>query len=156
MALGSSLTARIPRAANHRRLRAPAALLALGGLFAFALLAPIPALPNTARAEVMARVENKLPGWEIVRTDSSWEGAWTVVAACGETRLGFQLVPGHGLAPGDAWVRPEDSYSRTRLRTVSDNSDYLVWYDDHQGRRLSCRGELARPQDGPARGGIFD
>ena len=156
LALDAPRAARGPRAATHRRLGAPAALLALGGLFAFALLAPIPALPNTARAEVMARVEDKLPGWEIVRTDSSWEGAWTVVAACGESRLGFQLVPGHGLAPGDAWVRPEDSYSRTRLRTVSDNSDYMVWYDDHRGRSLSCRGELARPQDGPARGGILD
>lgn len=156
MALSSPPAAGSRRRAHHPRLSLPAALLLLGGLFAFALLAPIPALPDAARAQVTARVEDKLPGWEIVRTDSSWEGAWTVVAACGEARLGFQLVPGHGLAPGDAWVRPEDSYSRSRLRTVSDNSDYLVWYDGHHGRRLSCRSELARPEDGPARGGVFD
>jgi hypothetical protein len=137
-------------------LATPAALLLLGGLFLLALFVPIPAAPNTARAEVMTRVEDRLPGWNIVRTDSSWEGAWTVVASCGQSRLGFQLVPGHGLAPGDAWVKPEDTYSRSRLRIVSDNSDYMVWYGGHEGRSLPCRNELARPQDASGRGGIFD
>jgi hypothetical protein len=79
-----------------------------------------------------------------------------VVAAGGATRLGFQLVPGHGLSPGDAWVKPEDSYSRTRLRYVSDHQTYLVWFDGHRGRSLPCRSELARPQDQPTRGGAFD
>lgn len=149
--------ARSPRARRlRRRLATPAALLALGGVFAAALLVPIPAAPNTARAEVMERVETRLPGWQIIRTDSSWEGAWTVVAACGGNRLGFQLVPGHGLAPGDAWVKPEDTYTRTRLRTVSDNSSYMVWYDGYRGRSLPCRTELARPQDDLPRGGMFD
>jgi hypothetical protein len=138
------------------RLTGPAALAALGGVFALALFAPIPAGPNTARAEVMERLEHRLPGWDIVRTDSSWEGAWAVVAACGDSRLGFQLVPGHGLAPGDTWVKPEDMYSRSRLRSVSDHSTYLVWFDGYRGRALPCRSELARPPTEPARFGTFD
>jgi hypothetical protein len=140
----------------RRHLATPAALLALGGVFAVALFAPIPAGPNTARAEVMSRLETRLPGWDIIRTDSTWEGAWSVVAACGDNRLGFQLVPGHGLAPGDAWVKPEDTFSRTRLRYVSDHTTYLVWFDDYRGRSLPCRSELARPDPEPTRGGVFD
>jgi hypothetical protein len=152
-----SNSAHTDRAARlRRRLATPAALLLLGGVFGVALLVPIPAAPNTARAEVMQRVETRLPGWQIIRTDSSWEGAWAVVAACGSYRLGFQLVPGHGLAPGDAWVKPEDTYTRTRLRTVSDNSTYMVWYDGYRGRSLPCRSELARPQDDLPRSGTFD
>lgn len=139
----------------RRHLATPAALLALGGVFALALFVPIPAAPNTARAEVLERVEDRLPGWDIIRTDSSWEGAWTVVAACGGSQLGFQLVPGHGLAPGDAWVKPEDTYTRDRLQHVSDHSKYLVWFDGYRGRSLPCRGQLAWPQE-PARGGVFD
>ena len=140
----------------RRHLATPAALLALGGVFAAALVAPIPAGPNTARAEVMTRLETRLPGWDIIRTDSSWEGAWSVVAACGGNRLGFQLVPGHGLAPGDTWVKPEDTYSRTRLRYVSDHRTYLVWFEGYRGRSLPCRSELARPEREPARGDVFD
>jgi hypothetical protein len=147
------------RATRRRRWWRPAppvALLLLGLVFASALLAPIPAGPNAARAEVVDRVESKLPGWSIVRTDSSWEGAWSVVAACGDDRLGFQVVPGHGLAPGDAWIQPEDGYSRARLRSVSDHTTYLVWFQGHRGRSLPCRSELARPQGEATRGGFFD
>jgi hypothetical protein len=140
----------------RRHLATPAALLALGGVFVAALFAPIPAGPNTARAEVLSRLETRLPGWDIVRTDSSWEGAWSVVAACGGNRLGFQLVPGHGLAPGDAWLRPEDTYSRRRLRAVSDHATYMVWFDGYRGPSLPCRAELARPDSNPSRGGVFD
>jgi hypothetical protein len=157
MSSESRVPARPSRAARlRRRIATSAALLMLGGVFGAALLVPIPAAPNTARAEVMERVETRLPGWEILRTDSSWEGAWTVVAACGSNRLGFQVVPGHGLAPGDAWIKPEDSYTRSRLPIVSDNSSYLVWYDGHRGRSLPCRSELARPRDEVPRGGYFD
>ena len=134
----------------------PVALLLLGGLFVTALLAPIPAGPNAARAEVVAQIESRLPGWDIVRTDSSWEGAWSVVAACGADQLGFQLVPGHGLAPGDAWIQPEDAYSRMRLRSSSDHSSYMVWLDEHRARALPCRTELARPRPNPPQGSTFD
>jgi hypothetical protein len=131
-----------PRA-GRRHLATPAALLTLCGLFAVALLVPLPTAPNTARAQVVSRVEDRLPGWNIVRADASWEGAWTVVAACGEREVGFQLVPGHGLAPGDLWLQPEDRFSRTRLQAVSDLTGYLIWF--RQGARsLSCRSELAR------------
>ncbi len=94
----------------HRRRRwrlpTPAAIALLAVVFATALLAPLPVAPNQARAEVMANVERRLPGWHIERARSSWEGAWSVVATCGTLHLGFQLVPGHGLAPGDAWLHP--------------------------------------------------
>ncbi|HEX6140679.1 MAG TPA: hypothetical protein VF013_09520 [Candidatus Limnocylindria bacterium] len=123
----------------------PLALLMLAGIFGVALLAPVPAIPNTARAEVVSRVEQRLPGWQIVHTLASWEGAWTVVARCGSRQVGFQMVPGHGLRPQDAWIHPEDQYSRSRLASVSDDRNYLVWYDGElTAPRLSCRTELAR------------
>ncbi len=84
------------------RLPTPAAIALLAVAFATALLAPLPVAPNEARAEVLASVERRLPGWHIERAQSSWEGAWSVVATCGTSQLGFQLVPGHGLAPGEA------------------------------------------------------
>jgi hypothetical protein len=121
----------------------------LGGVFGLALLAPMPMSHNTARAEVMATVGARLPGWNIVRTRSSWEGAWSVVAACGRQQLGFQLVPGHGLAPGDAWLHPEDEYARNRLATISDDYRTLVWLQDPiRVRSLSCSQELARTRAG--------
>lgn len=114
-------------------------------VFGAALLAPMPAMPNSARAEVLASVEDRLPGWNIVRTRSSWEGAWTVVAACGPLHLGFQWVPGHGLSPGDAWLHPQDEYARSRLAVISDDSRFLVWFREPvRQRALSCRKELAR------------
>jgi hypothetical protein len=128
-----------------RRLRVPRALLPLAAVFAGALLVPMPATDNTARAEVVAQVEGRLPGWSIVHTRASWEGAWSVVAACGPQRLGFQLVPGHGLSPGDAWLHPEDQYARSRLATISDDFRYLVWFGKPaKMRSLSCQQELAR------------
>lgn len=151
LAVGRTRTTRA-----HQRTASPIAILMLGGLFALALLAPLPTAPNVARAEVMERVEDRLPGWEIVRTDSSWEGAWTVVAECGDGQVGFQLVPGHGLAPGDAWLQPEDSYSRSRLRSVSDHGSFLIWYQGEEARTLSCRSEMARQGGTPSRDRSFD
>jgi hypothetical protein len=138
-------------AALRRRRRwslpTPAAIALLAVAFATALLAPLPVAPNEARAQVLASVERRLPGWHIERAQSSWEGAWSVVATCGTSQLGFQLVPGHGLAPGEAWLHPEDRYARERLGSISDSLRALVWLGQPIGERtrtLSCRQELAR------------
>lgn len=145
-----------PSRTGGRRLRAAAGVALLGAVFGVALLAPMPAVHNTARAEVLASVEKRLPGWSIVRTRSSWEGAWTVVAACGIQRLGFQWVPGHGLQPGEAWLHPEDSYARNRLAAISDDFRYLVWLGDPiRQRTLSCQQEMARIHAGRI-GGYLD
>jgi hypothetical protein len=131
---------------RHHRLTRFAPLL-LGAVFGLALWAPIPTGPNAARADVMAQVEQRFPGWRIARASSSWEGAWTVVVNCGTHQVGFQLVPGHGLAPGDAWLHPEDRYSDGRLAATSDDMTYLVWYRDAKhARSTSCRTQVARPQ----------
>ncbi|HTE65050.1 MAG TPA: hypothetical protein VK736_02190 [Candidatus Binatia bacterium] len=130
---------------RHRMTRfAP---LLLGAVFGLALWAPIPAWPNTARADVMAQVEQRFPGWRIARASSSWEGAWSVVVSCRDRQVGFQLVPGHGLPAGDAWLHPEDRYSHARLAATSDDRTYLVWYRDAKhARSASCRTQVARPQ----------
>lgn len=140
------------------RLPVPLGVALLAVTFGIALLAPLPTAPNAAQADVVARVEERLPGWDLVRTQSSWEGAWTVVAACGSRHVGFQYVPGHGLGPGDAWLHPEDEYTRTRLTLVSDHRQYLVWFDDEgqRTRRLTCRTELARAEPEPRRSGLLD
>ena len=138
---------------SRRRIPLPAALVTLLALFAVALLAPIPVVPNAARAQVVSTVSDRLPGWEIVRTRSSWEGAWTVVAACGPLQLGFQLVPGHGLSPGDAWLHPDDEYARDRLASISDDGRFIVWFrDSARPKALSCGHELARIGPGRVRG----
>jgi hypothetical protein len=138
-----------PNTRRRRRWRppTPVALALLGVAFAAALLAPLPVAPNQARAQVVADVESRLPGWRIEKARSSWEGAWSVVATCGRLQLGFQLVPGHGLPPGDAWLHPEDRYARERLGTISDSWRTLVWFAEPIGPRtktLSCRQEMAR------------
>jgi hypothetical protein len=119
----------------------------LGAVFGLALWAPIPTGPNAARADVTAQVERRFPGWRIARASASWEGAWSVVVSCGTRQVGFQLVPGHGLPAGDAWLHPEDRYSHARLAAISDDRTYLVWYQDAKhARSMSCRTQVARPQ----------
>ncbi|HEX5578394.1 MAG TPA: hypothetical protein VFY43_01880 [Candidatus Limnocylindria bacterium] len=149
---------RSPAHRRHRsRLPTPLALALLAVAFAAALLTPLPVAPNQARAEVVASVAGRLPGWHIAKARSSWEGAWSVVATCGTLHLGFQLVPGHGLAPGDAWLHPEDGYARERLGTISDSWRALVWFAEPIGLRtktLSCRQEMARVGGG-ARPSLF-
>jgi hypothetical protein len=129
-----------------RRIRRwPFAPLLLAAIFATALWAPIPTAPDAARARVMAQVGERFPGWRIARAKPSWEGAWAVVINCGRRQVGFQLIPGHGLPAGDAWLHPEDSYSHARLAAISDDRAYLVWY--REGERVPssrCRTELAR------------
>lgn len=134
----------------------PIALLLLGGLFVLALLVPLPTVPSQAQADVVQRVEERLPGWEVVRAQSSWEGAWTVVASCGARQVGFQMVPGHGLPPGDAWLQPENDYSRSRLESVSDHDRYLVWFAEETRPTLSCATELARSSGQRTRRALLD
>jgi hypothetical protein len=142
-----------PRRRHRWRASAPVGMALLCGVFLTAMLAPMPTTPNEPRTQVIASVEDRLPGWNIVRTHSSWEGAWAVVASCGALRLGFQWVPGHGLSPGDAWLHPEDPYSADRLASISDDRRFLVWFDDPiRPRALSCRQELARVGPRPIRG----
>jgi len=131
---------------RHSRVSRFAPLL-LGAVFGVALWAPIPTGPNAARADVMAQVEQRFPGWRIARASSSWEGAWTVVVSCGSRQVGFQLVPGHGLPAGDAWLHPEDAYSHARLAATSDDRTYLLWYRDaNHARAAPCKTQLAQPQ----------
>lgn len=139
------------------RWRAAVGTLGLAAVLAGALTVPIPAASDTGRDAVRREVRYRLPGWEVQRIDPSWEGAYTVVTTCAGLELGFQYVRGHGLAPEDAWIQPNDAYSRQRLRSLSDHWRYLVWYSERrQADRLSCHEELARLGEPPAVPRIFD
>ncbi len=132
---------KLPR---NPRWRAGAALAAVAGAFALSLVVPIPSLPDSGRAAVADVVESRLPGWTIKRVERTWEGAYTIVTACGPREMGFQYVPGHGLPAEDAWLSPNDGYSRDRLRDVSDHWRYLIWYQNPAvANTLSCHGEVA-------------
>jgi hypothetical protein len=134
----------------HARWRPLAAVLALGGALAGALLIPVPTTPDPAQAAVRGEVRDRLPGWRIDRVSPSWEGAYTVVATCEGLQLGFQFVPGHGLPADDAWIQPNDAYARDRLWEVSDSRRVLVWYGERRRpQRLSCYQELARLGEEP-------
>lgn len=130
------------RPARLRRLAViPALAIALG----LGLWLPIPTTGDAHLSTVVSEVRERLPGWRIVRAEPSWEGGYTVVAACASRELGFQLVTGHGLGIGDAWIQPNDLYARSRLSRVSDHDDYIIWYQNPvRERTLTCRSELAR------------
>jgi hypothetical protein len=105
---------------------------------------PIPATGNAQLNQIVGEVRERLPGWRIVQANASWEGAYTVVAACGARQLGFQYVPEHGLPEGAAWIQPNDAYARNRLEYSSDHPEYLVWYPNPaRERTLTCRSQLA-------------
>jgi len=126
------------------RWRAGVPLVALAGVLALSLTVPIPAVSDDGRDTVVHEVRTRLPGWTIQRVARSWEGGYTVVTRCAGREVGFQLIPGHGLPAEDAWVQPNDAYSRERLAAVSDHWRYLVWYDDPAVMSsLSCEEELA-------------
>lgn len=134
----------------HNHWRSAAGVLALAAVLPGALLVPIPSFPDDGRVEVRRDVRSRLPGWRIQRIDPSWEGAYTVVATCADHEIGFQLVRGHGLAPDDAWIQPNDGYARERLAELSDNRRFLVWYGERlRPGQLSCREELARLGEPP-------
>jgi hypothetical protein len=126
------------------RWRSGTSLLALAAVFALSLSVPIPSLPDTGRQAVMREVTERLPGWTVERLERSWEGAYSVVTWCAGREMGFQFVPGHGLSGGSAWLQPNDSATRDRLRGVSDHWRYLVWYADPAlMNTLSCHEEIA-------------
>lgn len=129
---------------RNLRWRSGASFLALAGAFALSLTVPIPSLPDAGRQVVIREVRERLPGWEVARIERSWEGAYTVVTGCAGHEIGFHFVPGHGLPAEDAWLQPTDTYSRDRLRGISDHWRHLVWYEDPALMdTLSCHEELA-------------
>ncbi len=94
---------------------------------------------------MLDQVHARLPGWSVLSATDTWEGGYAVVASCGARQIGFQVVPGHGLPLQDAWLQPNDEYTRSRLQEVSDYSTVLVWRAvPITNRTLSCRQELAR------------
>ncbi len=118
---------------------------ALAAAFWLALVAPIPTTGNAELERVTTEVASRFPGWSITRASASWENAYTVVASCAGREIGFQVVPEHGLPVGDAWVQPDDEFSRARLAETSDHRTYLVWFQHPiRERQLSCRAEMAR------------
>jgi len=128
-----------------RHLRRTAAFLALPLLLAVAFWAPIPKVGDPGIDKVVAQVHARLPGWHVVRATDTWEGGYAVVASCGAREMGFQLVPGHGLPPDDAWLQPNDWYSRIWLERVSDYPTFLIWRARPLvDRTLNCDGQVAR------------
>ncbi|MGH2392976.1 MAG: hypothetical protein ACRDGH_05705 [Candidatus Limnocylindria bacterium] len=127
-----------------RAFRTGTSFVALAGVLALSLTAPIPSFPDDARTSVMGVVHERLPGWTIERVDRTWEGAFTVVTTCADRQIGFQYRPGHGMSPQDAWLQPDDPYARQRLATISDHWRHLVWYSEPAiVDSLSCQEELA-------------
>ncbi|MEO5986543.1 MAG: hypothetical protein ABIW50_08560 [Candidatus Limnocylindria bacterium] len=125
-----------------RRLGAGAFTVA--AVFALSLNVPIPSMPDPDRARVLDEVNDHLPGWRVRQLHATWEGAYTVVTTCAGRQIGFQFVPGHGLPARDAWLQPNDEYSRDRLRALSDHWRHLVWYNAPAlVNTLSCSDEIA-------------
>jgi hypothetical protein len=135
--------------------RAGAGMLALAALAAVALWVPIPRLGDAGINRIVAETRQRLPGWSIVETTDTWEGGYAVVASCGTRVIGFQVVPGHGLPPDDAWLQPNDGYASGRLAQVTDYPAFLIWRARPVlPRTLSCEEELARPLTPPTTSAI--
>jgi hypothetical protein len=129
----------------RRPIRISISLAILGTALAAAVALPIPTLPDSGRQTIATELSQRLPGWEVERLSPSWEGAYTVVTSCAGHRIDFQLVPGHGLGPDDAWVLPADEYAYERLTTLSDHWRHLIWFGDPaMSHELACRDLLAR------------
>jgi hypothetical protein len=159
MARGSALAARARTGTRiaqigyivMTRLRRGAALLALPLLFVVALWAPIPKVGDPGIDRVVAQVHARMPGWAVVGATDTWEGGYAVAASCGAQEMGFQVVPGHGLPPNDAWLQPNDEYTRISLEQVSDYPTFLIWRAHPQtDRTLNCDRQLAQTESGRA------
>ena len=100
---------------------------------------------NRAIDRVVAQVHARLPGWDVVGATDTWEGGFAVVASCGRQEMGFQVVPGHGLPPDDAWLQPNDWTTRISLEQISDYPTFLIWRAQPQtDRTLSCDQHIAQ------------
>ena len=129
-----------------RRVIAGSPLL-LAGLAA-GLVFPAPDSRHDKRAEVMHIVRERLPGWHVVKATEAWESGWAIVATCGPQRLGFQLIPDHGLPVGDAWIQPTDPASRGRLFWITDHPPYLIWRQQPaEARTLGCNWDSVVSED---------
>ena len=118
-------------------------------LLGAALWAPIPKVGNPGIDRVVAQVHARLPGWDVVGATDTWEGGFAVVASCGRQEMGFQVVPGHGLPPDDAWLQPNDWSARIWLEQVSDYPTFLIWRARPAiDRTLICDRELAQAANG--------
>jgi len=137
------------------RLRRVAALLALPLLFVVAVWAPIPRVGDPGIDRVVAQVHARMPGWDVLGATDTWEGGYAVVASCGAREVGFQVVPGHGLPPNDAWLQPNDWTTRISLEQISDYPTFLIWRAQPQtDRTLGCDQQLTQAATVPARSGV--
>ena len=126
-------------------MRRVAALLAFPLMLGVAFWAPIPKVGDPGIDRVVAQVHARLPGWDVVRATDTWEGGYAVVATCGTHEMGFQVVPGHGLPPDDAWLQPNDWSARIWLEQVSDYPTFLIWRARPVvDRTLSCDQHIAQ------------
>jgi hypothetical protein len=142
---------------RRRTFRTGASFVALAGVLALSLTVPMPSLPDAGEASVVRVVRERLPGWTVEHIDRSWEGAFAVVTACADREMGFQYRPGHGLAPGSAWLNPNDGYTRDRLASISDHWRFLVWFGDPAiVATLSCEEELAGGSETAAERSDYD
>jgi hypothetical protein len=123
-------------------------VLGLGLVLAAGLALPLPRLGDAGLNRIVGLAQERLPGWSIVKATDTWEGGYALVASCGARQLGFQVIPGHGLPPDDAWLQPNNSYAQARLAEVSDYPTFLIWRARPVlSRTLSCHQELAREVD---------
>jgi hypothetical protein len=84
----------------------------------------------------------------VVRAGETWENNYVVVAVCGDREIGFQVVPARGMLRGDAFIVPDDRFSRSRMRLVVDYPQYMFWRAGSTVERpLECQEEVAKERE---------